>query len=111
MVRVTGGIFNPAVSTALLLIGQIGFLRWVLCCIAQLAGGIAASAVLLALLPGPLKVNTKPGASVNKAQAVFIEMFLTSALVLSVLMLAAEKHRSTAFAPIGIGITLFAAML
>ncbi|KAG9014673.1 Aquaporin-4 [Tulasnella sp. 427] len=109
--RVTGGIFNPAVSTALLLIGAIGPVRWALCCFAQMVGAIAASGVLLALLPGPLAVNTTPGPGVNKAQAVFIEMFLTAALVLSVLMLAAEKHRSTPFAPIGVGLTLFAGHL
>ncbi|KAG8917769.1 Aquaporin-4 [Tulasnella sp. 417] len=99
--RVTGGIFNPAVSTALLLIGAIG----------PMVGAIAASGVLLALLPGELAVNTTPGPGVNRAQAVFIEMFLTAALVLSVLMLAAEKHRSTPFAPIGVGLTLFAGHL
>jgi len=109
--RVTGGVFNPAVSTSLLLIGAIGPLRFVLYCIAQLVGAIAASAVILALLPGPLAVNTTPGVGVNKAQAVWIEAFITAALCLAVLMLAAEKHRSTPFAPIGIGLTLFACHL
>lgn len=37
---------------------------------------------------------------INHAQAVFIEMFITTALVLSVLMLAAEKHSVTPFAPV-----------
>ena len=37
---------------------------------------------------------------VNRAQGVFIEMFITSALVLAVLMLAAEKHSATPFAPV-----------
>ncbi|KAG8936921.1 Aquaporin-4 [Tulasnella sp. 418] len=78
--RVTGGIFNPAVSTALLLVGAIGPVRWALCCAAQLIGAIAASGVLLALLPGPLAVNTSPGPGVNTAQAVFIEMFLTASV-------------------------------
>ncbi|CAE6467129.1 unnamed protein product, partial [Rhizoctonia solani] len=32
--RVTGGVFNPAVSTALLLVGAIGPVRWVLYCLA-----------------------------------------------------------------------------
>ncbi|KDQ16676.1 hypothetical protein BOTBODRAFT_237579 [Botryobasidium botryosum FD-172 SS1] len=109
--RVTGGVFNPAVSTSLLLVGAIGPLRFVLYCIAQLVGAIVASALLLALLPGPLSVNTAPGPGVNKAQAVWIEAFITAALCLAVLMLAAEKHRSTAFAPIGIGLTLFACHL
>jgi aquaporin related protein len=38
---------------------------------------------------------------------VFIEMFITAALCLAVLMLAAEKHSSTPFAPVR-GIPLFA---
>jgi len=109
--RVTGGMFNPAISTALLLIGAIGPVRWALCCFAQLAGATAASAVLLALLPGRLASNTAPGHGVNIAQAVFIEMFLTAALVLVVLLLAVEKHPATPFAPIGVGLTLFACNL
>ncbi|KAF8602330.1 putative aquaporin 1 [Ceratobasidium sp. AG-I] len=109
--RVTGGIFNPAVSTGLLLIGAIGPVRWALYCIAQLLGSIVASALLLALLPGPLVVSTTLATGVNAAQGVFIEAFLTAALVLAVLMLAAEKHRSTPFAPIGIGLTLFVGQL
>ena len=53
--RVTGGLFNPNVTTALLLTGVIGPVRFVLFCIAQLAGGIAAAALILALTPGPLQ--------------------------------------------------------
>lgn len=52
--RVTGGLFNPNVTTALLLSGVIGPVRFVLFCIAQLVGGIAAAALVLALTPGPL---------------------------------------------------------
>jgi aquaporin related protein len=43
-----------------------------------------------------------PQNGVNKAQAVFIEMFITAALVLAVLMLAAEKSQVTPFAPVRI---------
>jgi glycerol uptake facilitator-like aquaporin len=52
--RVTGGVFNPNVSLALLLVGAIGPVRFVLFCIAQLLGGIAAAGLVLALTPGPL---------------------------------------------------------
>lgn len=44
--------------------------------------------------------STFLGPGVNRAQGVFIEMFITSALVLAVLMLAAEKHSATPFAPV-----------
>jgi len=51
--RVTGGLFNPNVTLGLFLVGAIGPVRFVLFCIAQLAGAIAAAAVILALSPGP----------------------------------------------------------
>ncbi|KAG9000068.1 hypothetical protein FRB94_005647 [Tulasnella sp. JGI-2019a] len=97
--------------TALWLVGAIGPVRWALCCFAQMVAAICASAVLLALMPGPIAFNTSPASGINKAQAVFMEMFMTSFLVLAVLMLAAEKSRTTPFAPIGIGLTLFACEL
>ena len=52
--RVTGGLFNPAVSLALLITGIIGPVRFVLYCIAQLLGSVTAAAIVLALSPGPL---------------------------------------------------------
>jgi aquaporin related protein len=55
--------------------------------------------------------STVPSVGTSRVQAVFIEMFITAALVFAVIMLAAEKHRLTAFAPIGIGLTLFAGEL
>jgi aquaporin rerated protein, other eukaryote len=53
--RVTGGLFNPQVSLALLLAGIISPLRFVLYSIAQLLGGIAAAALVLGLTPGALQ--------------------------------------------------------
>jgi aquaporin related protein len=47
-------------------------------------------------------------ANVNRAQGVFIEMFITAALCLAVLMLAAEKHGSTPFAPVCVVFLLLA---
>jgi aquaporin related protein len=120
--RVTGGLFNPNVSLALLLIGSMGPVRFVLYCIAQLAGAIAASAIVRSLTSAPLSVKyVKPTVpnlqplnvhmcsistflqqGTNSAQGVFIEMFITAALVISVLMLAAEKHQTTPFAPVSL---------
>ncbi|KAA1082139.1 hypothetical protein PGTUg99_022837 [Puccinia graminis f. sp. tritici] len=109
--RATGAAFNPNVSLALLLIRIISPLRFVLYTTAQLLASIAASAVLQAILPGPLSVSTTLGAGTSAAQGLFIEVFITCALVLSVLFLAVEKHKATFLAPIGIGITLFAGHL
>ncbi|PPQ95456.1 hypothetical protein CVT26_008475 [Gymnopilus dilepis] len=105
--RATGGLFNPNVTLSLLIVGSLGPVRFVLYCIAQLVGAIAAAAILRGLTSAPLSVNTVLQGGTNRAQGVFIEMFITAALVIAVLMLAAEKHQATPFAPVGIGLTLF----
>ncbi|KAK4031259.1 aquaporin-like protein [Parachaetomium inaequale] len=121
--RVTGGLFNPAVQAgaeiitvpqvalALFLVGGLSTIRTVVVIVAQFLGGIAAAAVVSALFPGPMTVATTLGGGVNVAQGLFIEMFLTAELVFVIIMLAAEKHKSTYLAPIGIGIGFFLAEL
>lgn len=59
--------------------------------VAQLLGGIVAAALLDALTPGALAVSCSLGNGTNRTQGLFIEMFTTAALVLSVLMLAAGE--------------------
>lgn len=56
-------------------------------------------------------VRTQLGGGTSIAQGLFIEMFLTSLLMLAILLLAAEKHKATFIAPIGIGLALFVAEL
>ena len=70
---------------------------------------IAAAGVVSAILPGPLNVSTSLGGGTTIAQGVFLEMFLTAELVFTIFMLAAEKHKATYLAPIGIGLSLFVA--
>jgi aquaporin related protein len=71
--------------------------------------GICSAAVISAILPGPLNVSTTLGTGVTPAMGVFLEMFLTALLVFTIFMLAAEKHKATFLAPIGIGLALFVA--
>jgi hypothetical protein len=72
---------------------------------------MAAAGVVDTLFPGPLAVTTTLSGNTNKAQGVFIEMFLTAQLVFTIFMLAAEKHKGTFLAPVGIGLSLFIAEL
>jgi len=109
--RVTGGVFNPNVSLALVLTGVISPARFVFYSIAQLAGGILAAGIVEVLTPGPLIGNTVPALDVSSVQAVFIEAFITAALCFAVLMFAVEKHDGNSMAPVGIGLTLFACHL
>lgn len=126
--RISGGLFNPAVrdppkfipwrlltysqvTLGLALTSNLPWFRAVLLLPAQLLGGIVAAALVKCMFPGPLVVDTKLSNGTTAAQGVFIEMFLTSLLVFTVLMLAAEKHYATFVAPVGIGLALFVAMI
>ncbi|KKZ63546.1 aquaporin rerated protein, other eukaryote, partial [[Emmonsia] crescens] len=109
--RVTGGMLNPVVTLALLLLGGIQPLRAALVIVAQLLGGIAAAGVASALFPLPLTVGTRLGGGASIAQGLFIEVFLTALLVITIIMLAAVKHRGTFLAPLGIGLAFFLTQL
>lgn len=86
------------------MIGAITPLRFILTAIAQMVGAIVAAAIVDGLTPGPLAVSCALGSGANRTQGMFIEMFATAALTLSVLMLAAEKSRLTPMAPVGISL-------
>lgn len=93
------------------MVGALTVTRAILCFISQMLAGICAAAVVSAILPGPLNVSTTLGSGTSIAQGVFLEMFLTSLLVFTIFMLAAEKHKSTFLAPVGIGLALFVSEL
>ena len=63
------------------------------------------------MFPGPMPVDTTLSHGTSIAQGLFIEMFLTAFLVITVLMLAAEKTKATFIAPVGIGLAMFVAEL
>ncbi|KAJ5101345.1 hypothetical protein NUU61_003567 [Penicillium alfredii] len=107
--RVTGGLFNPAVTLSLCLTGGMPVLRGLLVFPAQLVAGIAAAGVVSALFPGPLNCSTRLGGGTSISQGLFIEMFLTAQLVFVIIMLAVVKHKSTYLAPVGIGLAFFVA--
>ena len=73
--------------------------------------GMASAAVVSAILPGKLSVSTTLVVNTSVTQGVFLEMFLTALLIFTIFMLAAEKHKATFLAPVGIGLALFVAEL
>ncbi|KAK5705512.1 Aquaporin-1 [Elasticomyces elasticus] len=109
--RISGGLFNPAVTFGMCLIGVLPYLRAVLLFFAQILGGVTAAALVSCMFPGPLAVGTALGGGTTIVQGLFIEMLLTAELVFAIFMLAAEKHKGTFMAPIGIGLALFIAEL
>lgn len=109
--RISGGLFNPAVTLGMCLIGALPYVRGGLLFIAQMLACMCSAAVVSCLFPGPLNVKTSLGAGTSITQGLFIEMFLTAELVFTIFMLAAEKHKATFIAPVGIGLSLFVAEL
>ena len=120
--RVSGGLFNPAITLALAIAQVIKPIRAISLAVSQILAGITAAALISVLTPGPLLVSTRLGGGTSISQGffhslqlksigLFLEMFLTAQLILMVFMLAVEKHKSTFLAPVGIGLTLFAAHL
>jgi aquaporin rerated protein, other eukaryote len=119
--RVSGSVFNPAITLSLFLIGALSPLRSAIYLVAQLLGGISAAALVDVLLPGGINFDTTLAGGVNISQGLhsplnftdlcgsglFLEMFMTAQLVFVVLMLGVEKQRSTYLAPLAVGLTLF----
>lgn len=93
----------------MVLIRAISIARAICLFIAQILGGILASVLVRYLFPENFNVRTTLGGGASLAQGVFIEAILTAELVFTIYMLAAEKHRATFIAPVGIGLALFIA--
>ncbi|KIW01322.1 uncharacterized protein PV09_07097 [Verruconis gallopava] len=104
--RASEGLFNPAVTLAFLLTRTNDLARSIVLLVSQLMGAIAASALALALFQTIAPLRTTPSDDVSIPRALFIEAAMTAQLVLTILMLAREKHRTTSVAPLGIGLAL-----
>ncbi|KAH0557004.1 hypothetical protein GP486_005208 [Trichoglossum hirsutum] len=62
----------------------------------------------MGLVPGhQILFSVTKGGGTTVAQALFLEMFLSAQLMITVFLLAAEKHEANYVAPIGVGLSLF----
>ncbi|KAF2246518.1 aquaporin-like protein [Trematosphaeria pertusa] len=109
--RISGGLFNPAVTFAMLLTKAMTPVRFFLLLVAQIAGAIFSSFLVSVMFPTPLNVRTTLSQGTSLTRGVFIEAVLTAELVFTIFMLAKEKHKATFIAPVGIGLALFIAEL
>jgi aquaporin related protein len=91
--RISGGLFNPAVTFAFLLCRAMSLTRASLLMAAQVTGSIFASYLVSVLFPTPFNVRTTLSSGTSLAQGVFIEAVLTAELVFTIFMLAKEKHK------------------
>ncbi|KAK8208515.1 aquaporin-like protein, partial [Phyllosticta capitalensis] len=105
--RISGSLFNPAITLGMVLVRALTVTRGILVAVAQLLGGIFAAFMVSVLYPGDFNVRTTLASNTSTARGVFIEAVGTSLLVFTVFMLAKEKHKATYVAPVGIGLALF----
>ena len=109
--RISGGLFNPAVTFAMVMIRALDPLQGLILVVAQIVACIAAAGVMIRLVPIETVTGTTLSDQTTVSQGLFIEMFATAQVVFAVFMLATEKHKATYIAPVGIGIAVFASIL
>lgn len=81
MYRVSGGLFNPAVTLAMVITGTLPPMRGLWLLPAQIISGICAAAVARGIVPGDIRnVQTTLAPGVSVAQGVFLEMVCFAAL-------------------------------
>ena len=110
LMNISGGHFNPAVTTGLLVGRRIDVRTAGFYIVAQLVGGVVGAALLHFILPAPIvKVTTLGTPSLAPAmlfwQAVALEAVLTFFLVSAVYGTAVQKN-APKIAGFGIGLTL-----
>ena len=103
--RISGGLFNPAVTLGLYLIGTLTWYRSLVLVLMQFIGAISAAGITQVIVPGGINVRTRLNCTV--AQGFLIEMICTFFIMFTVYMLATEKHKATFIAPVGLGLALF----
>ncbi|TKA58512.1 hypothetical protein B0A53_00252 [Rhodotorula sp. CCFEE 5036] len=98
--RISGGLFNPAITLGMFLVGALSALRASILAFVQILGGITGAAIIDALTPG-----------MSISRGLFLEAAMTALLMLVILLLAADKNASSFMAPLPIGLALFVAEL
>jgi aquaporin related protein len=94
------------VTVALFVTRKIHWHRMAQTIVAQLIAGMAAAGFVAAILPGPLTIATTLDPSISVTRGLFLEAFVTSMLILTILMLDAGTAK-----PMYIGMALFVAEL
>ncbi|KAK6435967.1 hypothetical protein LTR95_007838 [Oleoguttula sp. CCFEE 5521] len=76
--RISGGLFNPAVTLAMVMVQSLSYTRGMLLLGAQLSGSMFASIIVKVLFPTTFNVRTTLSADTSIARGIFIEAILTA---------------------------------
>ncbi|KAF3771284.1 aquaporin-like protein [Cryphonectria parasitica EP155] len=109
--RVSGGLFNPAVTLGMCLVGKVAWIKGIFLAAGQVLGAVVASLLVKIMFPGTYVIQTKLGHGASPLQGLLIEAFLTMQLMLAIYFMAVEKHEGNALAALVIGFALFVAEL
>ncbi len=122
--HISGGQINPAVSTALALIGRQPWSRAAVFITAQFAGAIVAAFLLKTLLDGPYDVgnvgatlgafSNSAGEHVSAGKTIVLEAIATFMLMFVIMGTAVDDRgvgKTAAVGGFGIGLTVAAAIL
>ncbi|KAK3607000.1 hypothetical protein CHS0354_023398 [Potamilus streckersoni] len=93
--HVSGGHINPAVTCAMVITRNVSLARGILYIVGQLLGAIAGAGILLSVTPKERQGTlgcTLLGQGVNDVMGIFLELFITFILVLTVFA-ACDKRR------------------
>jgi aquaporin Z len=114
--HVSGGHFNPAVTTSMLLTGQIALTRAVSYIVAQVLGATAGAGLLTLIFPalGPMGRNNPGvnlglpglGPDVSVSGALIMEGVMTFFLILVIFGTIIDPRGPKAIAPLAIGLTI-----
>lgn len=105
--NISGCHINPAVSLAMLLSGRMGFWDFLGYVLAQFAGGIAGSAILMAFIGTDRGLGQNGLYEENIVLSLAIEVILTFVFVLTILGVTSKKENApTAGLVIGLTLTL-----
>jgi aquaporin Z len=103
--HISGAHYNPAVSLAVLLRGKLAVKDFVPYLISQVAGALAASAIVYVVLDKAF--GPAPGDGYSAVDALIVEVLYTFALCLVVLNVAtADKTAGNSFYGLAIGFTV-----
>ncbi|KAF9179045.1 hypothetical protein BGZ51_008158 [Haplosporangium sp. Z 767] len=113
LARVSGSMFNPAITLSCLIVGSLSIPKAILYFICQILGGCVGVAMARGTTPSSENVGQFNSLHNGEtlARGFFLEFWLTFILCFVYLMTTEERNKSAFMAPLPIGIAIFSCHL
>jgi len=107
---ISGGHFNPAVTTAMLINRRIDAMEALWYIVSQILGAIVASAAIRSFVSAlglsPSALGQTDFSKINSGMACFVEALVTFLFLMVILNVTSAAHGNSEFAGVTIGVTL-----